>query len=225
MLLGMRVKRYVLVSSAVLAVGAGTGGAIAATRADDGKKAEQSILADAAKRLNVSPDALRSALGAAEAAQLDQAVKDGKLTQAQADAIKARRQQSGRVLGGPGGPDGRHGFGPGGPGFGHGARGGLLDAAATALGLKPADLLTKLRAGKSVADVAKDQGRTVADVKTAVTDAVTKQLDADVQAGRITAAQRTAELDELSSHLDELLSATPGTLHRGRAAGHPRRWR
>jgi hypothetical protein len=216
----MRVKRYVLVSSAVLAVGAGTGGAIAATSADDGKKAEQSILADAAQRLNVSPEALRSALGAAEAAQLDQAVKDGKLTQAQADAIKARRQQSGRVLGGPG-ADGDHG----GPGFGHGARGGLLDAAATALGLKPADLLTRLRAGTSVADVAKQQGKTVADVKAAVTDAVTKQLDADVQAGRITAAERTAELDELSSHLDELLSATPGTLHRGRAAGHLRRWR
>jgi hypothetical protein len=220
----MRVKRYVLVSSAVLAVGAGTGGAIAATSADDGKKAEQSILADAAQRLNVSPEALRSALGAAEAAQLDQAVKDGKLTQAQADAIKAHRQQSGRVLGGPG-ADGGHGFGHGGPGFGHGARGGLLDAAATALGLKPADLLTRLRAGTSVADVAKQQGKTVADVKAAVTDAVTKQLDADVQAGRITAAERTAELDELSSHLDELLSATPGTLHRGRAAGHLRRWR
>jgi hypothetical protein len=220
----MRVKRYVLVSSAVLAVGAGTGGAIAATSADDGKKAEQSILADAAQRLNVSPEALRSALGAAEAAQLDQAVKDGKLTQAQADAIKAHRQQSGRVLGGPG-ADGGHGFGHGGPGFGHGARGGLLDAAATALGLKPADLLTRLRAGTSVADVAKQQGKTVADVKAAVTDAVTKQLDADVQAGRITAAERTAGLDELSSHLDELLSATPGTLHRGRAAGHLRRWR
>src|SRR4051794_11535273 len=99
----MQIKRYVLVSAAVLAAGAGGGAAIAATSGDDDhKKAEQAIIDDAAKRLNVSPEALRSALGAAEDAQLDQAVKDGKLTQEQADAIKKRRQQAGDVLGGPG---------------------------------------------------------------------------------------------------------------------------
>src|SRR3954453_2932431 len=113
----MRVKPYVLVSAAVLAVAAGGGAALAATSGDDHKKTEQAIIDDAAKRLNVSPEALRSALGAAEDAQLDQAVKDGKLTQAQADAIKQRRQQSGSVLGpGPAG-------GPGGPGRGFGGPG------------------------------------------------------------------------------------------------------
>src|SRR4051794_33407415 len=111
----MRVKPYVLVSAAVLAVAAGGGAALAATSGDDHKKTEQAIIDDAAKRLNVSPEALRSALGAAEDAQLDQAVKDGKLTQAQADAIKQRRQKSGSVLGpgGPGPPRGAGGARPG----------------------------------------------------------------------------------------------------------------
>src|SRR6185369_12368677 len=119
-------------------------------------------------------EALRNALGAAEDAQLDQAVKDGKLTQAQADAIKKAREQSGTVLGGPG-AGGR----PGGPGFGFGLRGGpgfglkldkggALDAAAGALGLKLDDLVSKLRAGQSIADIAKADNKSLDDVKAAM---------------------------------------------------------
>jgi hypothetical protein len=216
-----------IVSAAVLAAGAGAGGAIAASSGDDAKQTEQSVLNDAAKRLNVTPEALRSALGAAEDAQLDQSVKDGKITQAQADAIKAERARAGRVLGGPGaggGPGGgwRHGHGPGGRGAGGPV---TLDAAATALGLKAADLRTKLEAGKSIADVAKDQGKDIAAVKSAIKDAVTKQLDAGVTAGRLTAAQRTEELAELDQHLDDLVNRTPpkaGARGAG-AARHPGR--
>jgi hypothetical protein len=225
----MRVKRYIVASAAMAAVAAGAGAAIAATSGDDGKKAEQSILSDAAKRLNVSPEDLRSALSAAEDAQLDQAVKDGTLTQAQADALKARRNADGRVLGGPGvgGPHGAPGFGPGGRG-GRGPGGGpaVFDAAASALGLKTSELTTKLRAGQSIADVAKDQGKSLADVKKAITDAVTKQLEADVTAGRLTDAQRKQELDELSTRLDDLVNGTfRGKRNGARAAGHRGHWR
>ena len=150
---------------------------------DDHKKAEQSILDDAAKRLNVTPEALRGALGAAEDAQLDQQVKDGKLTQEQADAIKKRRADSGDGARGPGcrRP-------AGGPGFPAAAarsrrlrrlRGLALQArrraarstrAATALGLSRDDLARQLRAGQSIADVAKAQGKSLDDVKAAITD-------------------------------------------------------
>lgn len=235
----MRVKRYVLVSAVVLAAGAGGGAAIAASSGDDRQKTEQSILEDAAKRLNVTPEALKSALGAAEDAQLDQQVKDGKLTQEQADAIKKARSQSGTVLGGPGGPG--HGHlrgGPGGPpngkpggpgrggfglGFGglrfHTDAGGALDAAATALGLKRDDLLAKLKDGQSIADVAKDQGKSLDDVKAAITAAVTKELDARVKDGKLTAAQRDKVLSELKDHLDELVSLKPPTPPNGK--DHP----
>ena len=46
--------------------------------ATTGEKDEQAVLSDAAKRLGVSPGDLESALGKAEDAQLDQAVKDGR---------------------------------------------------------------------------------------------------------------------------------------------------
>jgi hypothetical protein len=217
----MRVKRYVLVSAAALAVGGGAGGAIAASGGNAAKKAEQSILADAAQRLNVSPDALRSALSAAEDAQLDQAVKDGKLTQQQADAIKARRTQDGRVLGGVGGPGGR-GF----RGHGYGGPGVAVDAAAGALGLSPAALRTQLRSGRSIADIAKADNKNVDDVKTAIKDAVTKQLDADVAANRLTVTQRTEALAELDQHLDELVNRTFDRFARGAHAAGPRHhWR
>jgi hypothetical protein len=225
----MRVKRYIIVSAAVAAAAAGAGGAIAATSGDDGKKAEQSILNDAAKRLNVSPDDLRSALSAAEDAQLDQAVKDGKLTQAQADAIKTHRKQDGRVLGGPGigGPHGGPGFGFGGRGLGFKAGpGGALDAAASALGLKLADLRTKLEAGKSIADIAKDQGKSLDDVKQAITAGVTKELDQAVADKKLTAAQRTEILKELDEHLDDLVTRKfDGERHGPRAGGPPGHWR
>ena len=227
----MKVKRYVLVSAAVLAAGAGGGAAIAASGGDDDRqKAEQSVLVDAAKRLNVTPEALRSALGAAQDSQLDQAVKDGKLTQEQADAIKARRKQEGTVLGGPGigGPHGGPGFGrglggPGGPGlrFKIGP-GGALDSAASALGLKREDLISKLRDGKSIADVAKDQGKSLDDVKKAITDGVTKELDQAVTDKKLTGDQRDKILKELGEHLDDLVNRTPPAgAPRFDKGGHP----
>lgn len=238
----MKVKRYVLVSAAVLAAGAGGGAAIAATSGgDERQKTEASILDDAAKRLNVTPEALKSALGAAEDAQLDQQVKDGKLTQEQADAIKKARAQSGTVLGnaapptlhgGPGGPGFRGGpggpGGKGGPGFGfgfglgglrfHAGAGGALDAAASALGLKRDDLLSKLRDGQSIADVAKAQGKSLDDVKAAITDAVTMELDARVKEGKLTSAQRDKVLGTLKDHLDDLVALKPPTRPQGAPA-------
>lgn len=213
----MRVKRYVLVSAAVLAAGAGGGAAIAASTNDDRQKTEASILDDAAKRLNVTPEALKSALGAAEDAQLDAQVKAGKLTQEQADAIKKARAQAGTVLGGPGvghgGPGGPRAWG-GGPGhlglqFGLDVKGGAIDAAAGALGLNRDDLVAKLKAGKSIADVAKDQGKSLDDVKTAITGAVTKELDQRVTDKTLTAGQRDQLLAELKKHIDDLVNLSP----------------
>jgi hypothetical protein len=217
----MRVKRYVLVSAAVLAAGAGGGAAIAASNNDDDRqKTEQSILDDAAKRLNVTPEALKSALGAAEDAQLDAQVKAGELTQEQADAIKKARAQSGTVLGGPGVGRG----GPGGPGgkgawggpprgfglqFGLDVKGGAIDAAAGALGLSRDDLVAKLKAGASIADVAKDRGKSLDDVKAAITGAVTKELDQRVADKQLTADQRDKLLAGLKEHLDDLVNLTP----------------
>src|SRR3954447_17584927 len=200
---GMRARRIAALALAGGLLAGGTGAAIAAVSKDDGKQAEQAILDDAAKRLNVSPEKLRDALSAAQDAQLDKAVKDGTLTQEQADAIKARRKQSGRVLGGPfGGPPGfRTG---GGPGFGlhHGPRGGAFLDLAKALGITRAQLETQLRSGKSLADIAKAQGKSLDDVRAALKADAKARIDKAVKDGDLTRAQA----DELLAPLDEGLS-------------------
>src|SRR3954451_3263385 len=135
----MRPRRTAVLVLTGVALAAAGGGAIAATQADP----EKSIIEDAAKRLNVTPKALRDALSEAQQAELDKAVKTGKLTQEQADRIKEHRLDEGHVLGGPGcgprfgGPGRPGGPGPGpGPGrgrFDHGGPGASIDAAAKAL--------------------------------------------------------------------------------------------
>jgi methylphosphotriester-DNA--protein-cysteine methyltransferase len=176
----------------------GTAAAIAAVTKDSGKQREQAVLDDAAKRLNVSPQQLRDALSAAQDAQIDQAVKDGKLTQKQADAIKAARKQSGRVLGG--GPErgfGHHGFGPG-----HGAAGAIFPDLAKALGVTKSELRTQLQAGKSIADIAKAQGKTLDEVRASLKAGAKTAADKAVKDSDITQAQA----DELLAHLDDALT-------------------
>jgi hypothetical protein len=204
----MITRRFIIISGAAAALAAGAGGAIATAAQDDPKKAEQTVLADAAKRLDVSTDELRSALSAAEDAQLDQAVKDGTLSQDQADAIKAARKQRGTVLDfGPGGGPGHHH----GPGFGHGPGGDVvLPAAAKALGLSEAQVRQKLQSGKSIADVAKEQDKSLSSVKAAIKSAIVEQLDADVKAGRLTDAQRDRMVADLDAHVDRIVQGNPG---------------
>ena len=206
--------RRITAIAVTLAAAAFAGGAIAASSDDP----ETAILNDAAKRLDVTPERLREALAAAHDAQLDQAVKDGKLTQEQADAVKARRKADGSVLGI--GPRRTHRFhvGPGehrrgGPGF-RMRKAGFLADAAKALGLSEAQLIERLKDGKTLAAIAKAEGKSVADVKSAVKAAAAKRLDADVKAGRITKAQRDEIVEHVGEHVDRF--AEGGLRHRGR---------
>ena len=222
----MRRTRIAAISAAAALAAAGTGVAVATSRPDDAKQREQAVLSDAAERLDVSPSELRDALAAAQDDQLDADVKAGRLTQEQADAIKAHRKEAGSVLGGPGivhGPGILHlrggpgfrgdrpGF-PGGPGRGPGN---ILDAAADALGISQEKLIEQLRDGKSLEAVAKANGKSFADVKGAVRAATKKELDAAVKAGRFTQAQADDMLERLTEHLDDFgLFGGPREFHR-----------
>jgi transposase-like protein len=211
-------KRLVTISALVAALAGGTVAAVAATNKDDAKKTEDAILADAAKRLNVSPDQLRDALSKAEDAQLDQAVKDGKLTQEQADEIKKHRAEEGRVLGiPPGGPHGfrghffggpgMRGMGPGGPpGFGPGFGIGVDPMAnvAKALGISQKELFKQLESGKSLSAIAKAHGKSLSDVEKAVKKAMADNLDKAVKDGKLTDKQRDETLKHMSLRLGHL---------------------
>jgi hypothetical protein len=211
----MRTRRIAALALSGALIAGGTGVALAAVTKDDHKKAEQAILDDAAKRLDVTPQKLHDALAAAQDAQLDQAVKDGDLTQKQADAIKAARRASGTVLG-PGlrgGPWMHGGGGPGkvfemrgGPGprlHPFGVRGGMLDDVAKALGTTKEKVVEQLRDGKSVADILKAGGKSVADLQAAVKAAMTTRLDKAVKAGDLTQKQA----DEILADVAEKVAA------------------
>ncbi len=225
-------KRVLLIAAASAAVAGGTAAAIATTSGER-KSTESAILADAAKRLGVSEEELRNALGAARDAQLDQAVKDGKLTQEQADAMKKMRKESGLVLGGPGPHKlGHHGFGARKglhrgmrPGFAGPMRAGLLglaDDAAKALGLTRRQLLTQLRQGKTMGAIAKAQNKDLADVRAAIRDGAKTRLDKAVADKELTQKQADKLLAHLDTHLKRLGSFSLRGHLRMRRGGRPR---
>lgn len=200
-----RRKRTAAIGAAVALAVAGGGVAYAAAGGGDHRDA---LLRDAAQRLNVSPGELRSALEGAFGDQLDQAVKDGKLTQQQADRIKAQIRRHGVPLGGPGGPGHRGGPPFGGPmgGPGHGPIGPGLDAAAHYLGLTHAQLARRLMNGKSLAQVAKAEGKSVDGLKQALLDDATSHLDRAVSDGKLTSDQRDHILSDLREHLGDIVN-------------------
>jgi hypothetical protein len=69
-------------------------------------------------------------------------------------------------------------------------------------------LFSALRGGKSLADVAKDQGKTTDGLKAALKAAETARLDAAVTAGRLTGAERTQIELRLDQRLDDLINRT-----------------
>ncbi len=206
-----RRRKTVAIGAVVALAVAGGGVAYAAATGTDHRDA---LLRDAAGRLNVSPEKLRSALEGAAGDQLDQAVKDGKLTQQQADQIKQRIARYGVPLGAPDG-DGPHGPGMLGPmgGPGHGPFGIGLDAAASYLGLTRAALIRKLQSGTSLADVARAQGKSVDGLQQTLVDDAKTQLDRAVADGKLTSSQRDQILREVQEHVADLVNGrAPGPL-------------
>ena len=197
---GMR--RKLAIGAAALAVLGGAGVAYGVTQ--NGGNERQAYLNDVAKRLNVTPQQLQNALKGAFEDRLQAAVQAGRLTQAQADEIKKHVEQAGGVpFLGPG-PAFRGGLffkaGPFGP-----IKSGI-DAAAKYLGLTQQQLLNKLRSGKSLADVAGDQNKSVDGLKTAIKDSVKSDLDSAVKAGKLTQTQENDLLDKLGASLDDLVN-------------------
>jgi hypothetical protein len=162
---------------------------------------QTALLNDVAKNLNVSNTALRKAVKDALKARVDQQVKDGLLTKAQGDDIKARID-SGAV---------HVGVGPAGLGGGLGA----IEAASSYLGLTAAEIRTQLAAGKSLADIAKDRGKTSAGLQDAIVAQATAQLAAAVAAGDLTDAQRDTILTRVKDTVDELVAQVRGPLGLG----------
>ena len=212
-------KRTLAIGAVVLVVAVGAGAALATTSGVFDPKAEHDAFqAAVAKKLGVTTTQLQNAYKAAALERLDAAVAVGRITKAQADAMRSH-VESGDFLG----P-----FGGGGPGMHmHGPRGGHLDAAAGYLGLDVSALEAKLQAGQSLADVAKAQGKSVEGLKQALIADEKKELDQAVQDGRLTAAQRDEIVSGLESRIDGMINRTgppEGGPRFGHPFGHPDMW-
>jgi hypothetical protein len=151
-----------------------------------------------AAELGVSVDDLGPAAKVATIAAIDAAVANGDLPEDIATRMKEQLDQADgdgcRLLGA-----GFHAWGR------HAARADFrfdwVTAAAGALGIEPAELLTELRSGSTLHEVATAQGVGYDAVSKAILDAAKADLDALVAAGRITQERADARLAKLTEAL------------------------
>jgi hypothetical protein len=229
----MRSRTTVGVTAAALAVAAGTGGALAAA-GSSGPSNDGSPGLYVAAGPGVGPAAVAAYLGLTESelrarleagkslaqiasaqgksvagledvivsdakTHLDEAVTNGKLTAAQEQTmlaeLKSHVDDMVNATGGPRGPGMRIGIGPA---FG--------DAAATYLGLTQDELRTQLEGGKTLAQVATAEGKSVAGLKAAILAGAKQDLDQAVAAGKLTAAQEQEMLSRLQEHVDDIVN-------------------
>jgi polyhydroxyalkanoate synthesis regulator phasin len=202
----MRLNRWIVlplagVAAVVIGVAAVEAAPSPSASPTPSKNYAQTFVDKLAGILHLTPTQTQDALKQAELQTVDQMLKDGQITQQQADAMKARIN-AGQGLG----------FGFGGR---HGGFGGFkakralmqslttaeLNAAAAALHMSTADLQSALKSGKSLSDLETQQKVSDSAVKSAITSAAKGVLDNAVKAGTITQAQADAILARVGSGL------------------------
>lgn len=199
-------KRKVIVGTVAGLAVAGGGAAIGATQLGDPKAESEAVLNDAAQQLGIEPSKLSAALEKALENRVDVAVAAGRLTKEQGAELKARIEAGDVPLfGGL-----RHGFGHFGA-FGHF---GDLDVAADYLGLSETELRTQLRSGKSLAQVAKDRGKSVDGLVDALVADARERVEAAVAAGRLTRAKADQVLADLEQRVTARVNSTPPSFFR-----------
>jgi hypothetical protein len=192
-------RKVIAGAAAALAVGGASAG-VAATKLAANSPSEESkaIVNDAAKNLGIEPSKLSAALKQAFEDRIDAAVGDGRLTKEQGAELKQRIESGDFPLFGP--PAFWPGFGA--PHrFFHG-----LDAAASYLGLTEEQLHGQLESGKTLAEIAKAQGKPVDGLKDAMLKDARSKLDAAVKAGRLSKAEEQRVLADLEQRLDDLVN-------------------
>jgi hypothetical protein len=81
----------------------------------------------------------------------------------------------------------------------------VLKPAADYLGLSQAQLRSELQSGKSLADVAKAQGKPVSGLKSTILGAITSWINAS---SKLSASQKAAILSEVRDHVDAIVNMT-----------------
>jgi hypothetical protein len=138
-------------------------------------------------------------------------VKDGTLTQAQADKVATtldgtlpQREFGGRF--------GRHGM----------RMGAGLDEVASVIGISQDELRTQLQSGKTLVEIAKAKGISQSTLVSKLVSAAKSRLADAVKAGRITQAQADQFAKDLQSRITDMVTRTGpmgGRMHHGFGGG------
>jgi hypothetical protein len=191
-----------LINAVAASHGTPSAGSSATIVADDSQPGAycQTFLDTFAAKLGVDESALLPAAKAAADAAIDKAVADGKLTKAAADLLKQRVANANGNLCGL--------LGARFPGLQRprvlaGIGSDMITAAAGSLHLSVADLKSKILAGESLKQLAKDENVDYASVTKAVHDAAKADLDKLVTAGKITADREKAILGRIDQALKD----------------------
>ena len=193
-------KRTLALAAAVVAAAVGGGAAVAASQDEEGRAS--GFFQAVARHLGISSEKLEDAVKAASLEQVDAAFEEGKITEEQADELRER------IESGEAGPlFGLGGFGFHGPGhgFGHGLDD-KLSAAADYLGLSVEELRERLADGRTLADIAEAEDKSVEGLEQAIVAEAREDLDEAVEAGRLTREQADEILERLREHVDELVA-------------------
>jgi polyhydroxyalkanoate synthesis regulator phasin len=207
-------RRKLLLVVVLLLVAAGAGAALAATQLSPRAESE-AIIEDAAEQLGIEPEELSDALQQALENRLDEAVEDGRLTEEQAERLKERLEagvmplfRGPRAFSAPR----LHRHGP--------RLFAALDTAAEYLDLTEAELRERLRDGDTLAEIAREEGKSVDGLVTALVAEKTERLDEAVEDGRLTEAQRDRIVASLREQVTAMVngrlpSFRPGRFFRG----------
>ncbi len=136
-------------------------------------------------------------------------VDAGTITQAQADAVKDALSKARPAFPGGRKPEGRFG----------GPLGKDPAKVAAAIGITEADLKAGLVAGKTLAELATENGKDPAAVAQVIIDDVNARIDTALSAGRITQAQADQMKADAKARADDIVNGKaplgPGRPHRG----------
>ncbi len=198
----MNRTRWLITAVAAFVVVLGGGAALAANGSND---PASDFLGDVAKRLGIERDKLEDAIEDTRIARIDAEVAAGDLTKEQGEKLKdhVRSGEFPAMPGLRGGP----GFGiaphdkprlpvPGPPGAD------FLGTAADHLGMNRADLREALVDGKSLAELAKDKGKSVEGLEQALRDGVREDADRAVKEGVLTREQADRFVEKLGRAIE-----------------------
>lgn len=149
-------KRIALLAAGAVATAGIAGGAVAATGGGGGAAEDLAAAINERAGTQITADQVEGAYIDLLSKRLDEAVAAGRLTRTQADEMLERAKDAPGLprLGGPGMGRGRHG----------GPRAEVLDDVAKKIGMTEAQIRTRLEAGKTLAQIAKAEGVSRADL-------------------------------------------------------------